>query len=76
MDLSGGAVPAGFVASDIAPNQTLYINNLNEKVKKSALKKSLYAVFSQFGGIVEIVRAGSARHPRVLAPELPVLPVV
>ncbi|KAF0300477.1 U1 small nuclear ribonucleoprotein A [Amphibalanus amphitrite] len=37
------------------PNQTIYINNLNEKVKKTDLKKSLYAIFSQFGQILEIV---------------------
>ena len=54
------------------PNQTLYINHLNEKVKKdgellcyactcmicyffSELKKSLYAIFSQFGPILDIV---------------------
>jgi len=73
--------------SDIRPNHTIYINNLNEKVKKEGslecwlctwliiikelhriesyltisnywfteLKKSLYAIFSQFGPIVEIV---------------------
>ena len=32
-----------------APNNTVYINNLNEKIKKNDLKKSLYAIFSQFG---------------------------
>ncbi|XP_015761150.1 PREDICTED: U1 small nuclear ribonucleoprotein A-like [Acropora digitifera] len=37
------------------PNQTIYINNLNEKVKKDELKKSLYAIFSQFGPILDIV---------------------
>ena len=58
------------------PNNTIYINNLNEKVKKegnsvlehcllvltdlwflflSELKKSLYAIFSQFGEILDIV---------------------
>merc|ERR1712083_208442 len=36
------------------PNQTLYINNLNEKIKKEELKRSLFHVFSQFGSIVEI----------------------
>ncbi|XP_055376632.1 U1 small nuclear ribonucleoprotein A [Condylostylus longicornis] len=40
---------------DIRPNQTIYINNLNEKVKKDELKKSLYAIFSQFGQILDIV---------------------
>lgn len=40
---------------DNRPNQTIYINNLNEKVKKDELKKSLYAIFSQFGQIMDIV---------------------
>jgi len=31
---------------DIPPSQTLYINNLNEKIKKNALKKALYIAFS------------------------------
>ncbi|ESO91782.1 hypothetical protein LOTGIDRAFT_121828 [Lottia gigantea] len=38
-----------------APNHTIYINNLNEKIKKDELKKSLYAIFSQFGQILDIV---------------------
>lgn len=37
------------------PNHTIYINNLNEKIKKEELKKSLYAIFSQFGQILDIV---------------------
>uniref|UniRef100_A0A1E1X3N3 Putative spliceosomal protein snrnp-u1a/u2b n=1 Tax=Amblyomma aureolatum TaxID=187763 RepID=A0A1E1X3N3_9ACAR len=40
---------------DIRPNNTIYINNLNEKVKKDELKKSLYAIFSQFGQILDII---------------------
>ncbi len=58
---------------DYPPNQTLYINNLNEKVKKDGremmlfirvlkyfyfcaeLKKNLYAIFIQFGAILDIV---------------------
>ena len=40
---------------DVAPNQTLYIKNLNEKIKKDPLKKSLYCLFSQFGQIIDIV---------------------
>jgi RNA recognition motif-containing protein len=40
---------------DIPPNQTIYVNNLNEKTKKDDLKKSLYAIFSQFGTILEII---------------------
>jgi len=40
---------------DQRPNHTIYINNLNEKIKKDELKKSLYAIFSQFGQILDIV---------------------
>ncbi|KAF0299689.1 U2 small nuclear ribonucleoprotein B'' [Amphibalanus amphitrite] len=40
---------------DIRPNQTIYINNLNEKVKKPELKESLYGLFSQFGPILDVV---------------------
>jgi len=40
---------------DLPPNHTLYVNNLNEKVKRAELLKSLYAAFSQFGAILEIV---------------------
>lgn len=40
---------------DIKPNNSIYINNLNEKVKKDELKQSLYAIFSQFGQILDVV---------------------
>ncbi|XP_056136596.1 U2 small nuclear ribonucleoprotein B'' [Lampris incognitus] len=40
---------------DIRPNHTIYINNLNDKIKKEELKRSLYALFSQFGQVVEII---------------------
>lgn len=40
---------------DIRPNNSIYINNLNEKIKKDELKKSLYAIFSQFGQILDVV---------------------
>lgn len=40
---------------EMRPNNTIYINNLNEKIKKDELKKSLYAIFSQFGQILDIL---------------------
>ncbi|XP_042409234.1 U2 small nuclear ribonucleoprotein B''-like [Zingiber officinale] len=43
------------LSGDILPNQTIYINNLNEKVKKEELKRSLYALFSQYGRILDVV---------------------
>lgn len=42
-------------AQDIPPNQTIYINNLNEKTNKEELKKSLYSIFSRYGQILDIV---------------------
>lgn len=39
----------------ILPNQTIYIKNLNDKINKQQLKKSLYHLFSQFGSILDIV---------------------
>lgn len=40
---------------DIQPKHTIYVNNIDEKVKKAELKRSLYALFSQFGQILDIV---------------------
>ena len=37
------------------PKPTIYINNLNERINKEELKKSLYAAFSQFGPILDVV---------------------
>lgn len=39
----------------VSPSQTLYINNINEKIKKDVLKKTLYMLFRQYGKIIEIV---------------------
>lgn len=49
--MSAAATQAG----DVPPNQTIYVRNLNEKVKKDELKRALYAVFNQFGAILDIV---------------------
>ncbi|XP_026460658.1 U2 small nuclear ribonucleoprotein B''-like [Papaver somniferum] len=43
------------LSGDIPPNQTIYVKNLNEKVKKEELKRSLYAIFSQYGRILDVV---------------------
>jgi len=37
------------------PKHTIYVQNINEKVKKEQLKRALHGVFSQFGKIVDIV---------------------
>jgi len=40
---------------DIRPNHTIYINNVNDKIKKDELKRALYLLFSQFGQVMDIV---------------------
>ncbi len=40
---------------DIRPNHTLYVNNLNDKLKKADLKRSLYYLFSPYGRILDII---------------------
>jgi len=44
-----------FAMAENVPRETIYVNNINEKVNKEELKKSLYAVFTQFGPILDIV---------------------
>merc|ERR1711972_1281699 len=48
--------------SDLPPNQTLYVNNLNDKINVETLKKSLREVFAAFGGILEIVAMKSLKR--------------
>ncbi|KAK3020856.1 hypothetical protein RJ639_045538 [Escallonia herrerae] len=47
---------------DVPTNNTIYINNLNEKINLNELKKSLKAVFSQFGEILEILAFKTLKH--------------
>lgn len=38
-----------------APNQTLYIRNLNQKINRDDLKRALYMLFSTYGPVLDIV---------------------
>ncbi|KAJ4750037.1 U1 small nuclear ribonucleoprotein A [Rhynchospora pubera] len=49
-------------AQAVPPNMTIYINNLNEKIKIDELKKSLHAVFSQFGKILDVLAFKTLKH--------------
>lgn len=42
------------VNTELPPCNTIYVNNLNEKIKPEDLKKALRAVFHQFGKICDI----------------------
>ncbi|XP_042901535.1 U1 small nuclear ribonucleoprotein A isoform X1 [Parasteatoda tepidariorum] len=46
---------------DIRPNNSIYVNNLNERIKKEELRRSLYAIFSQFGSVVDVVALKTAK---------------
>merc|ERR1711934_26101 len=46
----------------LPPRRTIYVNNLNERVKGEALKVVLRTIFKQFGEILEIVSMDSVRR--------------
>ncbi len=41
--------------SSIPPNHTLYVNNLNGKIKKQQLRKSLYNLFVSYGRVLAVI---------------------
>ncbi|KAF6262296.1 hypothetical protein COO60DRAFT_1497304 [Scenedesmus sp. NREL 46B-D3] len=47
--------------ADIPPNQTIYVQNLYEKLPKEELRKAMYAMFSQFGKILDVVALKTLR---------------
>merc|ERR1719263_1615197 len=54
--------PRKRVMSDLPPNHTLYVNNLNDKINPETLKKSLREVFAAFGQIWDIVAMKSLKR--------------
>jgi hypothetical protein len=45
----------------VPPNQTLYVNNLNEDMKIPELKSCLYELFSAYGEVIDVVAAQSLK---------------
>ncbi len=43
------------ISNSIPPNHTLYVNNLNGKIKKQQLRKSLYNLFVSYGRVIGII---------------------
>ena len=43
------------MTESVAPNETLYVRNLDEKLPKEDLKMLLYYLFSQYGRVVDVV---------------------
>jgi len=46
---------------DIPPNQTLYVNNLNEKIKIPELKCCIQEVFGTYGEVIDIIACGTLK---------------
>mmetsp|Transcript_13712 Transcript_13712/g.27353 ORF Transcript_13712/g.27353 Transcript_13712/m.27353 type:complete len:218 (-) Transcript_13712:880-1533(-) len=40
---------------DVVPNQTLYVSHVHDKLKKQETRKLLYALFGQFGRVIDVV---------------------
>eukprot|EP00930_Biecheleria_cincta_P103166 TRINITY_DN9509_c0_g1_i2.p1 TRINITY_DN9509_c0_g1~~TRINITY_DN9509_c0_g1_i2.p1 ORF type:complete len:271 (-),score=54.62 TRINITY_DN9509_c0_g1_i2:41-778(-) len=59
---SRGGGKGGISYGDIPPNQTLYVNNLNEKIKIPELKSCLLELFSSYGEVIDVVAAGALKR--------------
>lgn len=49
-----GTNSAGGTNQKMQPNQSLYLQNLPEKMKKDDLKQELYMLFSTYGPVLDI----------------------
>ncbi|KAI7824667.1 hypothetical protein BC939DRAFT_138810 [Gamsiella multidivaricata] len=64
MTTAGEAVPQATTQTTEnvpAPSPSLYIKNLNEKIKLDVLKKSLRTIFGQYGEVLDIVAHSNIR---------------
>jgi U2 small nuclear ribonucleoprotein B'' len=43
------------MADAIQPNTTLYVNNLNDKINKEEVRSQLYALFTTYGKLIDVV---------------------
>ncbi|KAJ8508395.1 hypothetical protein ONZ45_g9322 [Pleurotus djamor] len=48
-------------SSSNQPNTTLYVNNLNEKINKEELRSQLYALFTTYGKVIDVVASKSQK---------------
>ena len=47
--------------TSVPPNATLYINNLNEKITKEELRAQLFALFTTYGKVIDVVASKGAK---------------
>ncbi|KXS19085.1 RNA-binding domain-containing protein [Gonapodya prolifera JEL478] len=50
---TSAAVP--LVTAAVPPNQTLYVSNLNDKINKEVLRRTLFHLFSPYGRVLDVV---------------------
>jgi RNA recognition motif-containing protein len=43
------------------PNTTLYINNLNDKINKDEIRSQLYALFTTYGKLIDVVATKTSK---------------
>ncbi|KII94815.1 hypothetical protein PLICRDRAFT_33632 [Plicaturopsis crispa FD-325 SS-3] len=48
-------------SSSNQPNTTLYINNLNDKINKDELRSQLFALFTTYGKIIDVVATKTSK---------------
>ncbi len=48
-------------SSSNQPNTTLYLNNLNDKINKEELRTQLYALFTTYGKIIDVIASKSPK---------------
>lgn len=63
MAMMYGGAKGGVRYGDLPPNQTLYVNNLNEKTKIPELKCTMLELFSTYGEVIDVV-AAAAHHQK------------
>jgi hypothetical protein len=49
------------VEQRVAPNQSLYIQNLPDKLQKEDVRRALYMLFSSYGPVLDVVVMGGAK---------------
>ncbi|KAK6434043.1 hypothetical protein LTR95_009773 [Oleoguttula sp. CCFEE 5521] len=55
------STPNGAVEQRIAPNQSLYLRNLPDKIPKNDLKRALYMLFTTYGPVLDIVAVKNSK---------------
>jgi len=54
-------LPLVSIVEQIKPSNSLYLKNLNDKIRRSETKKSLYSLFSLYGPILDLVAKKSQK---------------